>query len=118
VDRASFKGTWSEWAAFGIVSWTFARSAWELEPQLGFGARRSTLDGSEMSTPRTETATLATARAGLAARWRIGRFTVGATLAADQVFGTSTYKKTTGNADIFAIPGGSIELGGVIAIDL
>ena len=118
VDRASFKGTWSEWAALGIVSWTLARGAWELEPHAGFGVRRSTLDGTEMSTPRTETATLSTARAGMWARWRLARFTVGATLAADQVFGTSTYKKTVGAAEIFQIPGGDIELGGVIAIDL
>jgi hypothetical protein len=118
VDRASFKGTWSEWAALGIVSWTLARGAWELEPHLGFGARRGTLDGTEMNNPRSETATLSTARAGVWARWRLARFTVGAAVAADQVFGTSTYKKTTGQAEIFQIPGTALELGGVIAIDL
>ncbi len=118
VDRASFKGTWSEWAALGIVGWTFARGAWELEPHLGFGARRSTLDGSEMSTPRSETATLATARAGVWARWRLARFTVGATLAVDEVFGTPTYTKTDTPAEIFQVPGAGVEIGGVIAVDL
>src|SRR5690349_613165 len=118
VDQASFKGTWSDWAALGIVSWTFAHGAWELEPHIGFGVRRSKLDGTEMTTPRTETATLSTARAGMWVRLRLARFTVGATLAVDQVFGTSTYKKTSGQADIFQIPNSGIELGGVIAIDL
>lgn len=118
VDQASFKGTWSEWAALGFVSWTLAHGAWELEPYVGFGVRRSTLDGAEMKTPRTETATLSTARAGMWARWRLARFTVGATLAADRIFGTSPYKKTTGQAEIFQIPDSGIELGGVIAIDL
>jgi hypothetical protein len=118
VDRASFKGTWREWAALGIVSWTYARGAWEIEPHLGFGARRSTLDGSEMGTPRSETATLATARAGVWARWRLARFTVGATLAVDEVFGTPTYTKTNSPAVVFQVPGTGVELGGVIAVDL
>jgi hypothetical protein len=118
VDRASFKGTWSEWAALGIISWTFAPGAWELEPHLGFGIRRSTLDGSEMNTPRTETATLTTARAGLCARLRLARFTVGASLAVDDVFGTPTYIKTVGAAEIFQVPGTGVEIGGVIAVDL
>jgi hypothetical protein len=118
VDQASFKGTWSDWAALGIVSWTFAHGAWELEPHAGFGVRRSKLDGTEMSTPRTETATLSTARAGMWVRWRLARFTVGATLAVDQVFGTSAYQKMTGAAVIFQIPDSGVELGGVIAVDL
>jgi hypothetical protein len=118
VDQASFKGTWSDWSALGIVSWTFAHGAWELEPHLGFGVRRSMLDGAEMSTPRTETATLSTARAGMWARWRLARFTVGATLAVDEVFGTFTYTKTGSPAPVFQIPDAAIELGGVIAIDL
>jgi hypothetical protein len=118
VEAASFKGTWSEWAALGIVSWTFARGAWELEPHVGLGVRRSTLDGAEMTTPRTETTTLATARAGVWVRWRLARFTVGATLAADEVFGTFTYTKTDSPAPVFQVPDAAIELGGVIAIDL
>jgi len=118
VDQASFKGTWRDWSALGIISWTFAHGAWELEPHAGFGLRHSMLDGTEMTTPRTETATLATARAGMWVRLRLARFTVGATLAADQVFGTYPYKKTTGEADIFQIPDFGVELGGAIAIDL
>jgi hypothetical protein len=118
VDSASFNGTWSEWAALGLISWTYARGAWELEPHVGFGLRRSTLDGTEMSTPRTETATVSTARAGVWVRWRLARFTVGATLAADAIFGTPTYQKTVGKAEIFQVPGSAVELGGAIAIDL
>jgi hypothetical protein len=116
--KASFKGTWSEWAALGVVSWTYAGGVWELEPHVGFGVRHSTLDGTEMNTPRTETATLATARAGACARLRLARFTVGATVTADKVFGTFTYTKTTGAAPIFQVPDFGLELGGVIAVDL
>ena len=118
VDRASFKGTWSDWAALGVVSWTYVHGAIELEPHLGFGARHATLDGAEMNTPRTESTTLATARAGLWARWRLARFTVGALLAVDEVFGTFTYTKTNSPAEVFQVPGDAVELGGVIAIDL
>ena len=118
VDRASFKGTWSEWAALGFVSWTYAHDAWELEPHVGFGVRGSTLDGAEMTTPRSEAATLAVARAGLSGRWRVARFSVGVTLAADDVFGTPTYTKTGTPAEIFQVPGTAVELGAVIAVNM
>jgi hypothetical protein len=118
VDRAAFKGTWSDWAALGFVSWTLARGMIEIEPLVGFGVRRSTLDGEQMKEPRTETATLATARGGVAARLRHARLTVGATLAIDAVFGTPTYTKIDQPAEVFQVPGGAVELGGVIAIDL
>lgn len=119
VNDASFKGTWSEWSALGIVSWTFTHGAWELEPHVGFGVRRSTLDGTEMNTPRSDAATLATARTGVWARWRIARFTIGATLAADAIFGTPTYTKTINpRSPVFQEPGLGVEVGGGIAVDL
>lgn len=118
VDRAAFKGTWSDWAALGFVSWTVVRGMIEIEPLVGFGVRRSTLDGEQMKEPRSETAALATARGGVAARLRYTRLTVGATLAIDAVFGTPTYTKVEQPAEVFQVPGGAVELGGVIAIDL
>ncbi|HMG53316.1 MAG TPA: hypothetical protein VK601_07535 [Kofleriaceae bacterium] len=117
VERAGFKGAWSEWSALAIVSWSYARGGWEIEPLVGFGVRRSMLDGLEMMTARSEAATLATARGGVWARWRLARLTVGAGLAADDVFGTPTYTKGT-PAVIFQVPGTALELGGVIAVDL
>jgi hypothetical protein len=118
VSRASFKGTWSEWAVLGFVSWTYARDAWELEPHAGFGLRRGALDGTEMSIARTDTATLSTARGGVWGRWRWTRWTVGATLDVDDVFGTPTYSKTEAQATIFQVPGFAVELGATIAVDL
>jgi hypothetical protein len=118
VERAGFNGTWSEWSALAIVSWSYAGGAWELEPLVGFGVRRSTLDGLEMSVARGEAATLATARAGVWARWRVAWLTVGAGLAADEIFGTPTYTKSGTPAVVFQVPGVGLELGGVIAVDL
>jgi hypothetical protein len=118
VDRASFKGTWRDWSVLGFVSWSFGYGAWEIEPHIGAGARISTLDGDEMKTPRGESAALATVRGGAWLRWRYARFTVGATISVDEVFGTPTYTKTDTPAEVFQVPGGAIELGGVIAVDL
>jgi hypothetical protein len=118
VSRASFNGTWGDWALLGLVSWTYARGGWELEPYAGAGIRRSTLDGTEMGTPRSETATLATVRGGVWVRRRFARFTVGAALAVDRSFGTPTYNKNIGAAEIFQVPGMAVELGGVLAVDL
>ncbi|HET7506442.1 MAG TPA: hypothetical protein VFK02_35725 [Kofleriaceae bacterium] len=118
IDRASFKGTWSEWTVAGVVGWAFGDDAWELEPHIGGGFRRSTLSGSEMLVPRSEAATLPTAGGGLAVRWRIARWSLGATVDVDGSFGTPTYSKTGSPAEIFQVPGVGVELGGVIAVDL
>lgn len=118
VDRASFKGTFSEWSVLGVIGWTYAHEFWELEPHIGFGVRRTTLDGAEQGTPRTENATLATARAGMWARLRYARFAVGVSLDVDDVFGTPTYTKMDTPAVVFQVPGTGIELGAVITVDL
>jgi len=118
VERASFKGTWSEWTILGMASWTYTRDAWEFEPHAGGGIRRSTLDGAEMKTARRETATLPTMRGGLWVRWRLGRWTIGAALDVDGSFSTPTYSKSDAPAEIFQVPGLGVELGAVVAMDL
>jgi hypothetical protein len=118
VNRASFKGTWNEWAVLGVVGWGFGGDAWELEPHVSGGIRRSTLTGAEMNTSRSEAATLPTFGGGLAARWRRARWSVGATVDVDRSFGTPTYSKTGTPAEIFQVPGEAIELGGIVAVDL
>jgi hypothetical protein len=118
VDRASFKGTFSDWSVLGVIGWTYAHDFWELEPHIGFGVRRTTLDGDEQGTPRTETATLTTARAGVWARLRYASFAVGVALDIDEVFGTPTYTRTDTPAEVFQVPGTGIELGAVITVDL
>jgi len=118
IDQAGFKGTWSEWAVLGFASWTYTRDAWEIEPHAGFGVRRSALDGAEMSTARTETATLAMVRGGVWGRWRWTRWTVGAVVDVDEIFGTPTYTKNNSPALIFQVPGFAVELGVTISVDL
>jgi hypothetical protein len=118
VERASFKGTWSEWAVLAQLSATAALGAWEIEPHAGFGVRRSTLDGSEMNSQRSEAATLATARGGVWLRRRVAQWTFGAALSVDRTFGTPTYTKAGTPAEIFQVPQNALELGGVIAVDL
>jgi len=118
VERASFTGTWREWALLGVVSWTYARGDWEIEPHAGAGIRRSTLDGAEMGTPRTESDTLATARGGAAIRRRISRWTIGAVLDVERTFGTPTYSKVLGAAEIFQVPGAAVQAELAVGVDL
>jgi hypothetical protein len=118
VLRAGFKGTWSEWVVLGVVSWTYARDVWEIEPHAGAGVRRSALDGDEMAVPRSEAAMLPTAGGGLTVRLRHAAWSLGATVDVDGSFGTPTYSKTGASAEIFQVPGVGVELGAVIAVDL
>lgn len=118
IDRASFKGTFADWAVLGVIGWTYEGGGWELEPHVGFGVRHSMLDGLEMMTSRSETATLATAREGVCARLRWSRLTVGVTVDTDEVFGTPTYTKTNSPAEVFQVPGIAVEVGAVVAVDL
>jgi hypothetical protein len=118
VNRASFKGTWSEWSALGVIGWSVALGAWELEPHAGLGIRHSTLDGTEMGSPRTETATLTTGRGGVYVRWRYSRLRLGVALDLEAIFGTPTYTKTSTPAEVFQVPGSAIELGAILAVEL
>jgi hypothetical protein len=118
VARAGFKGTWRDWAALGVVSWSHVRAAWEIEPHAAAGVRRAALEGSEPNALRTEVTTLPAVRAGLALRWRARRWSLGAQLALDASFGTPTYTKTGASAEIFRMPDVGISLGAVLAVDL
>lgn len=117
IQRAGFKGTWSDWAVLGLTSWTFHRGRWEIEPQLGAGVTRSSLDGTDMSGGRHERATLGLVRAGIAARKRLGRWTLGGTFGADMILGTPTYTRIGSSAQIFRVPAFAAALGVLAAAD-
>ncbi|MEO7735792.1 MAG: hypothetical protein ABIY55_32860 [Kofleriaceae bacterium] len=117
VSRASFKGTWQDPVVLGLISWGYARAAWEIEPQVGLGVRFSTLDGREANTARSETDDLLTARGGLAVRWHAGRWAVGAHAAIDASFGTPTYLRADTPAEVFQVPALAVLLGVQLAIE-
>ncbi|HWO17545.1 MAG TPA: hypothetical protein VNO30_02175 [Kofleriaceae bacterium] len=117
IQRAGFKGTWSDWAVLALTGWTLRLGAWELEPQLGGGVTRSTLEGIEMSGGRHERVTLGFLRAGAAGRRRFGRWTVGAAVGADWILGTPTYTRTGSSAEIFKVPPFTLALGVLGAAD-
>jgi hypothetical protein len=117
VQRAGFKGTWSDWAVLVLTGWTIRRGAWELEPQLGAGVTRSSLEGSEMSGGRNEYATLGLLRAGTAVRRRFGRWALGAAVGADWTLSTPTYTRIGSTAEIFKVPAFAMALGVLAAAD-
>jgi hypothetical protein len=117
VERGGFRGTWSDWAVLALTSWTFHRRPWEIEPQLGAGLTRSTLEGTEMSAGRHEVATLALIRAGVAVRRRLGRWTLGGIVGVDRILSTPTYTRIGSTAEIFKVPGFAITIGAVAAAD-
>jgi len=121
VDSAGFKGTWRDWAVLGAASWTFARAEWELEPWLGVGVERGTLDGIDTGTARTEHATLATLRGGAVGRHRFGAVTAGIGLELAALPSAPTYTKTTpgmGAPKVFGAPQFSIVISLLAAVDL
>jgi hypothetical protein len=117
IQRAGFKGTWSDWAVLGMTSWTFHQRRWELEPQLGAGVTRSSLDGADMSGGRHEIATLGLVRAGVAARQRLGRWTLGGAVGADMILSTPTYTRIGSSAEIFKVPAFAATFGVLAAAD-
>lgn len=117
IERGGFKGTWDDWAVLALTSWTFPRRPWEIEPQLGAGLTRSTLEGSEMSAGRHEVETLALIRAGVAVRRRLGRWTLGGIVGVDRILSTPTYTRMGSTAEIFKVPGFAIAVGGLAAAD-
>jgi hypothetical protein len=117
VQRASFKGTWTDWAVLAVTSLTLHRDAWEVEPQLGAGVTRSSLEGTEMTGERNEYAALGLLRAGVMARRRLGRWSIGGTVGVDWILGTPTYTRFGSTAEIFKVPAFAMALGVLAAAD-
>ena len=118
VDHAGFKGDWSDWAVLGAASWTWTRGRFEIEPFLGAGIARSTLDGDEMMVPRRELATVFETRLGIWGRWRYGPWTAALTFEVSALVATPTYTKASSGTVIYQVPSSALGLGGVIAVDL
>jgi hypothetical protein len=117
IQRAGFRGTWRDWAVLGLTSWTFHQGRWEIEPQLGAGVTRSSLDGTDMTGGRHEIATLGLVRAGVAARKRLGRWTLGGAVATDMIVSTPTYTRIGSSAEIFRVPAFAAAFGVLAAAD-
>ena len=120
VDAAGFKGTWTDTVGIALASWTWTHDAFEVEPYAGAGITYSVLDGHEMANaPRNESTVLATVRGGAWGRWRFAAmWTIGAHVGIEGVLGTPTYTKPGSPAEVFKIPGVSLDVGVVVAADL
>jgi hypothetical protein len=117
VERAGFKGTWTDWAVLAVASWTIPRGRWEIEPQIGAGVARSSLAGTQMSAGRREVATLGLFRAGAAVQRRFGRWTLGGAAGMDRILGTPTYTRTGSSAQIFEVPAFALAFSVLAAAD-
>lgn len=117
IHRAGFKGTWTDWAVLALTSWTFHHRALEIEPQLGAGLMRSSLEGADMSSSRHEHAAVVVLRAGVAARRRFGRWTLGGALGLDRNVGTPTYTRLGSSAKVFQVPAFAASIGVLAAAD-
>ncbi len=121
IDRAGFKGSWSDWAILVAASWTVTRGAWELEPWLAGGIVRGTLDGVDAATRRIERSTDATLHGGFLVRRRLGTLTAGAGVELDATPGAPTYTRISmgmGSPRLFQAASFSVVLGILVAVDL
>ncbi len=121
VDHSGFKGTWSDWALLAAASWTYERGAWEVEPWLGIGGARGSLDGTETSVPRSERATSLTVRGGGYLRRRLAAFTAGLGLEIVGTPGAPTYTRATmgmGVPSVFEASRFSVVVAFALAVDL
>jgi hypothetical protein len=118
VDHAGFKGNANDWALLAIASWTHESATWELEPWLAGGMTRSSASGADMSSMQNDGATLATLRAGVSARWRLGAWTAGGNVGLDATVGTPTYTKSGTAAPYYQPASFAVVAGVVVAADL
>lgn len=119
IEQAGFKGDWRQWSLLALASYAVPVGRLEIEPFVGGGITRGVLDGTETAMARREATTLGTARGGVWLRFPVGRFSVGGTLAADFLVGTSTYRRQSGGSmnAIFEVPGFAFTIGGFAAAD-
>jgi hypothetical protein len=121
VERAGFKGSWWDWAALGLATWTIpagSREEWELEPLVGAGLMRGQLSGRESSAERRADATFAALRAGVGLRRHAGRIGVGAQAWIEARLGAPTYTKDGAAARVLEVATTAAAVGLVVAVDL
>lgn len=117
VARAGFKGTWRDASLFATASWRHARDAWELEPLVAAGLRRSVLGGTESNADRDESDVLFALRGETWLRRRLGAWSAGVGAAIERDLGASTYAKAGAAATIFTVPSMAFELGASITFE-
>lgn len=119
VEGSGFRGRWRDWSVIGLASWSFALAPrWEIEPHVGAGALRSSLDGALGMTERHERETLVTLRAGAFVRRQLGAFSIGAALGFDATPGTPTYTRGGAGSKFFEVPPFALSVGAIFAADL
>ena len=47
IERSGFRGTWRDWSALAVASYTIPLAPWLLEPYAGAGVEHSALDGTD-----------------------------------------------------------------------
>jgi hypothetical protein len=118
VGQSGFKGTWTDWSAVALASWSFASPRWELEPYAGGGVTRSGVAGIVMGEAIDEAATLGVVRAGVWVRRRLAMWRIGVGLGAELRPGTPTYTRPNGNQKaIFDVPGFGVEIAIIAGAD-
>ncbi len=118
IEHAGFRGTWRDWAIVGIASWAHLVGNWELDPWMAGGFVRGTLSGVDSSELRHESVAMGVLRAGVTARYRLGIWTIGASIGVDLWVKPVTYFKTGSAAIIYTAPSFSLVTGIVAAVDL
>ncbi|HEY4056672.1 MAG TPA: hypothetical protein VGM39_08685 [Kofleriaceae bacterium] len=123
VAASGFTGTWRDLSVLGIASWSHALAASiEIEPWLGVGIVRGTLDGTGMPMmARNESSVGARLAGGAITRWVHGAISVGAGVEIDASPGRDTYTKTTpgmGMPAIYQASSASLIAGIVAAVEL
>jgi hypothetical protein len=119
-QRAGLTGTWSDWAALAVASWTAERGAWEIEPWLAGGVTRSSMRsaGTGMAMSQSDTTFLPAARGGGTVRLRVGAWSAGVSLGAEATIGAPTYTKVGTSAALFEVPWFAAVAGVVVAAEL
>lgn len=121
--EASFTGTWRDRSVLATASWTFPVRRFEIEPWIAAGITRSRVSAAPMGMKKDPMAiddgeTLPALRAGASLRYRIGRWTAGASAGVEGTAGTPTYTRDAAGKPLYEVPGLAVTLGAVIAADL
>ena len=118
IEKASFNGTWRDWAVLGLASWSFAGRTREVEPFVGAGIDRSLVRGVEGTMARSEGSTMPLFRAGARVRWRLGRWSVGGSLSVDLTPTAPSFAKRDDDGTLYEVSQSAIAFGLFAAGDL
>jgi len=116
ISDANFRGDAADLVVTALVSWQAQLGGFGIEPFVGVGVQRTTLDGMEGVMVRSESERSLAIQVGGWGRLVLGRWDIGPTVAVDIAPAAPSFARGQGNGNVYEAPGFALHVGAFAGI--